>query len=197
VTTEKQATTAERIAQAALELLMEGGSGAVTMRRVAAAVGVTPMAIYHHYPNREALLVAATEQEFEALRGVLEGRRTTGLRGAELVVEMLLGYVDYALERPRVFRYLFNQPRPGARRFPDDFRGRQSPTLTLLADEVEAEMAAGRMKADDEWAVALQLWALVHGYAEFYLGGRMALEVEPFRALVRAGLRRTLDGLLA
>jgi DNA-binding transcriptional regulator YbjK len=49
-------TTASRIAAAARRLLDKEGTEAVTMRRVAAAVGVTPMAIYRHYPDRASLL---------------------------------------------------------------------------------------------------------------------------------------------
>jgi AcrR family transcriptional regulator len=46
----------ERIADAALSILEAKGPQAVTMRQVAEAVGITPMAIYYHFPNREALL---------------------------------------------------------------------------------------------------------------------------------------------
>jgi len=60
--------TVRRIAGAALQLLERGGPQRVTMRRVARAVGITPMAIYHHFPNREALLKAVTDQEFQKLR---------------------------------------------------------------------------------------------------------------------------------
>ena len=44
----------ERIADAALVILEREGAQAVSMRRVAHEVGVTLMAIYHHYANREA-----------------------------------------------------------------------------------------------------------------------------------------------
>ncbi len=55
-------TTAQRIAQAALDLLESEGPEAVSMRRVAEAVGITPMAIYHHFPNRGALLNLITRR---------------------------------------------------------------------------------------------------------------------------------------
>lgn len=194
---ETERPTAERIARTALRLLEEGGPEAVTMRRVASEVGVTPMAIYYHYPSREALLRAVTEAEFGQLREALEAARERGLRGAELVAEMALGYVDYALARPRVLEYVFASPRDDARQYPADFRARQSPTLTLIADEIRAVMEAGEWKPDDEWAVALEIWALVHGYAVFYLGGRIGLNAVEFRALVKSGIGRMIDGLRA
>ena len=47
--------TPERIDAAALALVDEGGTAALSMRRLGAALGVDPMAIYHHVPNKQAL----------------------------------------------------------------------------------------------------------------------------------------------
>jgi AcrR family transcriptional regulator len=59
--------TADRIAYVALSILEKEGPEAVSMRRVAEAVGITPMAIYHHFPSREALLNTITDREFAKL----------------------------------------------------------------------------------------------------------------------------------
>lgn len=48
--------SAERIVAAAAEILRTEGEAALTMRRVADACGVTPMAIYHHVGGKEALV---------------------------------------------------------------------------------------------------------------------------------------------
>ena len=48
--------TEDKIAAAARRLLDKEGAEAVTMRRVAGAVGITPMAIYRHFPDRAGLL---------------------------------------------------------------------------------------------------------------------------------------------
>jgi AcrR family transcriptional regulator len=56
--------TDQRIRRAALRLLEKEGHGAVTMRSLARSIGITPMAIYHHFATREALLKAAVDKEF-------------------------------------------------------------------------------------------------------------------------------------
>jgi AcrR family transcriptional regulator len=50
------------IADAALALVDQEGLGALSMRRVAAAIGVEAMALYHHFPNKEALVEAVLER---------------------------------------------------------------------------------------------------------------------------------------
>lgn len=189
-------TTSERIAEATLLILESEGAEAVSMRRVAQAVGITPMAIYHHFPNREALLNSITDREFANFLGYIERRTVSGSHERRLISAME-AYIDYALDRPRIFDYVFSQSRPAARRYPEDFRQRRSPTLNPLADQVAEAMASGWMKKDDIWEVALELWAVTHGYVALYRAGRFNLEEKKFRALVRRALGRVIHGLRA
>ena len=189
-------STADRIAQAALAILEAEGPGAVSMRRVADAVGITPMAIYHHFANREELLNTITNQQFATFLSYIEKRPMRGSPEAQLISAME-AYIDYALDRPRIFDYVFSQPRPGARRYPDDFRARRSPTLNPIADAVNAAMRSGLLRKDDVWEVALELWAVTHGYVTLHRAGRFNLPEKEFRALVRRALRRLIHGIKA
>ena len=54
----KAGLTPEGVVQAAIEIADEEGLAAVTMHAVAAKVGLTTMAIYRYFPNKEALLDA-------------------------------------------------------------------------------------------------------------------------------------------
>jgi AcrR family transcriptional regulator len=189
-------TTAGRIAEEALKILEKEGEDAVSMRRVAHAVGITPMAIYHHFPSREALLNFITDREFAKFLGYIEARPDRGSLEKRLL-NYLDAYIDYAFDQPRIFDYVFSQLRPNVRRYPDDFRARRSPTLTPLADLVAHAMDTGYLKCDDKWEVAMEIWAHNHGYVTLYRAGRFHLSEEEFRALVRRSLRRMLHGLKA
>jgi AcrR family transcriptional regulator len=187
-------TTSQRIYQSALRILEAEGPQAVTMRRVAKELGITPMAIYHHFPSREALLNAVVDSEFERL--VEFFAPSNGKRSFEsTMIHLMDGYIDYALAHPRIFDYVFSSPRPGARRFPDDFRARRSPTLNISADIVCSEMKLGRLKRDDVWEVAMELWAHVHGYVALWRAGRFCLSEDEFRKLLHRSLRRLFHGL--
>lgn len=189
-------TTAEHIAKVALEILEAQGPDAVSMRRIAHAVEVTPMAIYHHFPNRQALLDVVVDCEFA---GFLESMRSRPTGGSieSLILDCMDAYIDYALDRPRIFDYVFSQPRPNARRYSDDFRARRSPTLNPIADLVARGMNSGYLKNDDAWEIALELWAHVHGYIVLYRAGRFRLSPVEFRKLVKRSMRRLIDGLKA
>lgn len=53
--------TRERIVNTALALVDGEGLSALSMRRLGAELGVDPMAVYYHIPNKEALLDAIVE----------------------------------------------------------------------------------------------------------------------------------------
>ncbi|HEU4537747.1 MAG TPA: TetR/AcrR family transcriptional regulator, partial [Polyangiaceae bacterium] len=147
-------TTAESITAAARALLEAEGAGGVTMRRVAEAVGITPMAIYRHFESREALLESLAEAGFAELAAASRAKRG-GDDAVGRIGSLLDSYLDYAFERPRLFEYMFSAARPGARRFPDDFSARRSPTANLLYDAVHEGVARGELRDDDPWEVCL------------------------------------------
>ena len=55
-TTERIPLTRERVLIAAVELADDTGVESVTMRRLAEQLGVEPMSLYYHLPNKEAIL---------------------------------------------------------------------------------------------------------------------------------------------
>lgn len=184
----------ERIADAARDILEREGPDAVSMRRVAQCVGVTPMAIYHHYANREALLQALVYREMDRLQA-LAANIPARARPADLV-HAADAFLDYAFEHPHMFDYIYTAQRPRPVRYPDDFKAGKS-GLTPLAEDVAASMAAGELEQDDAWEVALQIWAHGHGFVSLYRAGWFTLDETAFRALYHRSLARLVRGLRA
>ena len=188
------ASTASRIATAARRLLDRDGAEAVTMRRVAAAVGVTPMAIYRHYPGRASLLNALADEGFEELAARLALKKFSGSFEPRLT-QMMEIYLEHALQRPRLFELMFLKPREGARSYPRDFKAGRSPTANLLADAVQSGMDSGFFRKGDAWEIVFEMGALSHGLLLLYLAGRMAVSHAHFRAFYRRSFRRFLHGI--
>jgi TetR/AcrR family tetracycline transcriptional repressor len=57
----------EAILTAALRIVDDEGIDALTMRRLAATLGVNPMSLYHHLPNKAAVLAGLAELVFAEL----------------------------------------------------------------------------------------------------------------------------------
>ena len=186
--------TADRILRAARALFERGGAQAVSMRRVGQAVGITPMAIYRHFPNREALLQRISDDSFEQIAHHWNARNEGGDVIARLLAIQRI-YLDYALAHPHLFDQAFSMRREQARRFPEDFRARRSPTLNVVADVVLEAQQAGRLRPGDAWDIAMTLWAHTHGLIALYRAGRFSYDEREFRAFYEASLARLMQGI--
>jgi AcrR family transcriptional regulator len=186
--------TAGRIATAARRLLDKEGSEAVTMRRVAKAVGITPMAVYRHYADRAGLLNALADAGFEEVAVRLAGARFSGDLKKRLT-KVLDIYLEHALQNPRLFELMFLQVREGARQYPRDFKARRSPTANLTTELIQEGMESGYFRKDDAWEITFEMGALLQGLIMLYLGGRMGMSSARFRALCNRSLWRYINGI--
>jgi len=187
-------STRQRIARAGRRLLDQEGPDAVSMRRIAKAVRITPMAIYRHYPDRDALLNALADQGFTELAARL-AEKAISRNLEERLMTMSDIYLDHALQNPRLFELMFLKQRKGARRFPGDFKSGDSPTANLMADVLREGMSSGFLRKDDVWEITFEMGALSHGLIMLYLGGRTGLTAARFRELYRRAFRRYIRGI--
>lgn len=187
-------STAERIAVATGRLLHREGAAAVTMRRVARSVGITPMALYRHYADRDGLLNALADTGFEELAACLASTAMPA-QPEQRLMKILDVFLDFALQKPRLFELMFLQRRAGARQFPEDFREGRSPTARFSAAALEEGMRQGIFRKDDVWEIAFETGAMLQGLVMLYVGGRMNTSAEEFRALCQRAFRRYLNGI--
>ncbi len=182
-----------RILDAARSLFLEEGVEAVTMRRVAERVGVTATALYRHFEGKDALLSAVLDAGFQSFGGYLYRALKAGDPGERLRSSGQC-YLDFALEQPEVYRSIFMTPRPAKVEC-----GRNEPqwnaTFNFLVDRVRECIDAGLLRPGDPQAVAVTIWALVHGLVSLYLTGATGMAEEEFRKSYRESIDRLFSGL--
>ncbi|MEO8065206.1 MAG: TetR/AcrR family transcriptional regulator [Pseudomonadota bacterium] len=183
--------TKQRLLDCALEELERGGVAAFSLRSVSAAAGLTPMAVYRHYPNKEELLRAAGVEAFAAWQKRAESIRATDplewLRQAGRL------YVQFALDEPARFDACFVLKTGVERRYPRDFRAGKSPVVALTVARIEAAQADGYLAAGDALEIAMIFWAQLHGLVMLQRSGRMSMSRPALFALAA----RSTDCLLA
>ncbi|QFY06135.1 TetR family transcriptional regulator [Nonomuraea phyllanthi] len=187
--------TAGRIVDVARRILVEEGAGAVSMRRVGDAVGITAMAIYRHYPNRDALLRAVADRSASDLATMWTERAASG-DWEERASAALDDFLDFALGNPHLYRFLVLESWAGARRFPEDFRDGQGPPFSVVTALVEEGMSTGRLRADDPLEVAMVITSSTQGLVQQYLSGRMGMDEPDFRGLCHRSMWRIVHGLV-
>ena len=90
--------TREAVVSRALEIASADGLDAVSLRRVAQELGVTPMALYRHVRDKQDLINAMTESVLEGMDGTVGYR--PGMTWAERLRLYLDNYKDQIEARP-------------------------------------------------------------------------------------------------
>ena len=148
----------------ATELLMleSGDVDSVTIRAIAAAVGVTPPSIYLHFPDRDALIVAVCERHFEVFDAVIQQAGATTDDPLESLRRRGRAYVRFGLENPEPYRILF-MTRTSAKRRLEARSGAGVRAFQHLVDAVQRAIDAGAYRRVDPFLAATAVWAALHG----------------------------------
>jgi len=186
--------TKDQILAAARAAFEQGGMEAVSLRDIARAVGITPMAIYRHYENKQALIDAlvldALEEWSARAQAVPRGDPRAWFEG------MGDAFVDFALERPRRFEAAFLIHTNVARRYPDDFLAGRSPAGVLYLQFFERAKAQGLIGGVEPIEIMITIAALSQGLVTLYRAGRVAGGEAGFRALFKRAMGRAIQSFL-
>src|ERR1700716_3863495 len=149
---------------AALELLEEGGATALSLRAVARRAGVSPAAPYRHYADREALVSAIAAVGYRELAERLAAAHPSPSTPEQLA-SVATAYVQFALERPALFRIMFGEPC-------DRDNDERVAATAAVSHYVRAIVKRSFPQADPD-ALATAVWALVHGLAFLHFDGKL------------------------
>lgn len=174
----------DALLQATLDLIRTEGIGAVSLRRVARAAGVSPGAPYHHFPDRAALLTALADEGFRNLATALRNTQAAAETPAAALPAMIETYVHFAHDNPAHFQLMFRPELTQSHKSP---KGEEAgdEAFAVLTETVAACMAADVLKPVDRDVLAMTLWSLVHGLASLWLDGHLAHHTDDPERLTR------------
>lgn len=168
----------EALLGAAIAEIGEVGLSAMSLRRVAARVGVTHPAAHHHFGDKTGLLTAVAAEGYRTLASALA---TTRESGGDLL-DLGVAYVRFAHDHQALFDVMF---RPELLHVAD-------PDLVAAQDASDRELrgASGPRAGVRQQRVARGAWSFVHGFTTLWLAGNLDLgslvEAEAeFRRLAR------------
>lgn len=88
-----QAVSREDILYAAAEVLREKGVDATTMKDIAGRVNLTAASLYHHFKNKDFLLLAVLEMGLQRAIGVLEPIVESDQSAADKLAQMIHAHI--------------------------------------------------------------------------------------------------------
>jgi AcrR family transcriptional regulator len=175
----------------AVRTIHAGGAAALTLRGVGDRLGVSRTALYRHFADKQALLDEVAAEGFRMLRTALQ--EAWGRGGRAGFDAMGVAYVQFALTHPSHYRVMFGGVAE-TREVQHHADGDSTDAFQVLVDAIVAEQAAGRVRREDPQALALYIWAMVHGVAMLALDGLLPPPTTP-DALARLAIARLHGGI--
>ncbi|WP_312678022.1 TetR/AcrR family transcriptional regulator [Microbacterium sp.] len=180
----------EQVVRIAVQLFNEQGYDATSVADLAARLGLTKSALYHHVASKEAILQSALDDALGALDGALAEALATQDAAIDRLRHVVRGAVRVLTERlPEVTLLLRVRGNSDAERSALERRRAFDQRVTAIVRDAQRE---GALADDIDAAVATRLvFGMVNSLTEWYRPGGA---VDPDR-LADDVLRVALDGL--
>ena len=143
------------------------GHEPLTIRKLAAEVGTSTMAVYTHFGSMDEVRRAVRQAGFARLRTNMDRVARTDDPVADVGV-LGWGYCVTAIRNPNLYRVMFMES-------PLDEHDASVglDTFEQLVAAVQRCIEAGRFRNDDAWEFATRLWTVVHGASALHLAAML------------------------
>jgi len=163
---------------AGLELLRSRTADDLGLREVARMVGTSATALYRHFPDKGALLVALAQEGLRLLALAQRSASEAAGGGAAGFGATGAAYVRFALDNPALFRLIF------ANLTPRDLKASGPCETDDAMAMLQANAAALAPPGTDPRIFALQSWSIVHGLAMLILDRQLHLDDATIDAVI-------------
>ena len=150
-----------RILNAASELFLEGGGGALSVRAISKRAGLSTIGIYSHFQGKQGILDALYIEGFDlvhdSMNMIPEGKATK-----EQVLAACTGYLNVGEQHEAHYRLIFGESDAGYEPSVEAIaaRDRAFAKLVRVAGSYLPDVATVEARRQ----IALDIWAIVHGY---------------------------------
>lgn len=164
----------------AVGMLEAEGADALSLRMVARAAGVSHMAPYRHFENKDALLAAVAETGFRDLVSSIDDALSQESVDALKSRAIGIAYVRFAQRRPALYRLMFGRQLSDETQFPglaealSQAQARCFMAVSLLSPDTSPRSGNKAEKLMAE-TLGVAIWSLVHGLANLLIDGQLDL----------------------
>ena len=178
----------EKLVDAAERLFAQHGLEAVTMRQLAAELGVSPMTPYRYFADKDAILTAVRTRAFNRHAEALELAFEGGANTVERANAVGRAYLDFALGHPEAYKLMFDIKQPNEAAHPELVAAGERSRATMTT-HLKAMIDNGVLKGDPD-LIGHMFWSALHGAIQLQLAGMLS---PPFDAERLSGeIMRTL-----
>lgn len=155
---------------AGMEIIEEKGLPGLSLRAIAARVGVSHTAPRNHFGSLRGLLTAIGAEAFRIHAEAMKKGVSDTSPGPERLRAAMEGYVDFALRHPSLFAMMFSPEYCDVD--DEELRANARASYSVLEDIARDLDWPGAAAPQGALRTEMMLWSFVHGYATLRLAGQ-------------------------
>ena len=167
-TSDPDASTVERLLQAAAHAFADKGFHATTTRDIASGAGLSPAGVYVHFGSKEELLFALSRSGHESALRLLRSAIADGSDPAEQLVTVMARFTEWHVEQYQVARVVQYEHHHLTPEHHAEVLALRKEMDSLVRDVLDRGVAAGTFSVDDSADTALALLSIVVDVARWY-----------------------------
>lgn len=181
------------IREATAAIRREGLEG-LSLRKVAASLGVSPPALYHHFHDKNDLLCAIAARGFGELEAMVDAAEARVAESIETRLRSFVrAYVGFASENPETYDLMFGRTIWKAGTPTDELRVVAFRTFKRY-EETVGVLVDGRASRESSRRRAQVSWAMLHGLCRLRIDG-IYVDSSDLDAMTDEALRWLLAGV--
>lgn len=190
----KAAQTRHALLQAALEELAEAGPERLSLRQVAKAAAVSPMASYRYFESKEVLLAQLARLGFVTLDQKVRQAAPPDFSALKLddYRAMCHAYADFAAAHTPIYRLMFSGIIPDHANHPELMHDAKA-SFNVVYQAAKILRDRGVFQQIPAMHLAYHCWSFLHGFVTLNLDHAMLLEPE---TTIKQALNAQLDIML-
>ncbi len=134
-------TTQDKLLEASAELFADNGFEGVSMRQIARAANITQAAIYHHFPNKFDLYLAAIRHIYSGRTEALVSQVSSESDPEKQLALLVRSLLEVFEEQPQFRRIYFRELLAGDKKRLQMMTGKVLPDIRRLMDTLMPELA--------------------------------------------------------
>jgi AcrR family transcriptional regulator len=188
-----------RILMQAQRVIEEGGFKYLSMRRLAAKLGVTATTIYRYFASKEELFLSLLAVGFNRLHAGIAARAAKERRAEAKLKAAVEEYIRFGIEEKGYYHIMFAGDYPECREYTDAREAaaaQEATRVSLCVASLFADIASRAAQRPLPQDCIARSWVVMHGFVSLYNSGMFRLMVDDVDSLREGIVRHTMDILM-
>ena len=161
VAARKKKNLRNELVKAAKKRISDGGIKALSLRKIAQDAGVTTMATYHYFANKNELLVQIAIDGFDELAEAMRKASDVSASSQQVLEGIMRAYFDFALDKPDIYQLMFGSEIEGKRQIPE-YEEAAAHSFYIMVEGIRPLLDEKGHEVDVD-AVGVSFWGTLHG----------------------------------